>query len=147
MLYDINYRQFMPRLGIVYRLGHSTVVCVAAGLMYSPEQTNNLNILNLNPPFSGSTVYQNDPAHPIATISNPFAGVPVGGGPAALVMLGHLNPSDGNRSMFLNNKIWQWTVSAPRENVLFCQVEMSYRLLACKLPFPSCCIVCIAASR
>ena len=109
VLYDINYRQFMPRLGIVYRLRNTMVLRVASGLFYSPQQTNNFNILNQNPPFSGTTVFQNDAAHPVATISNPFAGVPVGGGPAALTNLGHLNPNDGNRSMYLNNKIWQWT--------------------------------------
>jgi hypothetical protein len=113
-LYDINWKQIMPRLGIVYRLNDRTVVRTGSGLFYSPQQTNNFNILGLNPPFSGSTVFQNDRNNPTATIQNPFAGSPVGGGPAAIVMLGWTKADRDNRSMYLNNKIWQWTVEIER---------------------------------
>jgi len=108
-LYDINWKQIMPRLGIVYRFTDRMVLRMGSGHFYSPQQTNNFNILGLNPPFSGSTVFQNDRNRPTATIQNPFAGSPVGGGPAALVMLGWLKADRDNRSMYLNNKIWQWT--------------------------------------
>ncbi|MBI2686623.1 MAG: TonB-dependent receptor [Acidobacteria bacterium] len=113
-LYDINWKQIMPRLGIVYRVNERTVIRIGSGLFYSPQQTNNFNILGLNPPFSGSTVFQNDRNNPTATIQNPFAGSPVGGGPAAIVMLGWLKADRGNRSMYLNNKIWQWTTEIER---------------------------------
>jgi hypothetical protein len=113
-LYDINWKQIMPRLGIVYRLNERTVVRMGSGLFYSPQQGNNFNILGLNPPFSGSTVFQNDRNNPTATIQNPFAGSPVGGGPAAIVMLGFLKADRDNRSMYLNNKIWQWTTEIER---------------------------------
>jgi hypothetical protein len=113
-LYDINWKQIMPRLGIVYRLGERTVVRTGSGLFYSPQQGNNFNILGLNPPLSGSTVFNNDRTRPTATIQNPFAGSPAGAGPAALVMLGWLKPENGNRSMYLNNKIWQWTTEIER---------------------------------
>lgn len=113
-LYDINTRQFMPRLGIVYRFGERMVLRTGSGLFYSPQQTNNFNILGLNPPFSGSTVFQNDRTRPTATIQNPFAGSPVGAGPAAIVMLGWLKADRDNRSMYLNNKIWQWTLELER---------------------------------
>src|SRR5437764_4384078 len=43
-----------------------------------------------------------------------LAGSPVGGGPAALVMLGYFKADHGNRSMYLNNKIWQWTAEIER---------------------------------
>jgi hypothetical protein len=109
VLYDVNYKQFMPRLGLAYRFGETMVLRMGGGLYYSPQQTNNFNILGLNPPFSGSTVFQNDRTSPTATIQNPFAGSPVGGGPQALVMLGWLQADRGNRSMYLNNSIWQWT--------------------------------------
>jgi hypothetical protein len=109
VLYDINYKQFMPRLGVAYRFSDTMVLRTGGGLYYSPQQTNNFNILGLNPPFSGSTVFQNDRNRPTATIQNPFAGSPVGGGPQALVMLGWLQADRGNRSMYLNNYIWQWT--------------------------------------
>ncbi len=113
-LYDINNRQFMPRLGIVYRFADRTVLRVGSGLFYSPQQTNNFNILGLNPPLSGSTVFNNDRTRPTATIQNPFAGSPAGGGPAAIVMLGWLQPDNQNRSKYLNNKIWQWTAELER---------------------------------
>jgi len=113
-LYDINWKQIMPRIGIVYRLNDRTVVRMGSGLFYSPQQTNNFNILGLNPPFSGSTVFQNDRNNPTATIERPFAGSPVGGGPAAIVMLGWLQADRDNRSMYLNNKIWQWTTEIER---------------------------------
>jgi hypothetical protein len=113
-LYDVNYKQIMPRLGIVYRLGERTVIRTGSGLFYSPQQTNNFNILGLNPPLSGSTVFNNDRTRPTATIQNPFAGSPAGAGPAAIVMLGWLKDDRGNRSMYLNNKIWQWTTEIER---------------------------------
>ena len=75
-LYDISRRQFMPRLGVVYRFSDTTVLRIGAGNFYSPQQTNNFNILGLNPPFSGSTVFNNDRNRPTATIQNPFAGSP-----------------------------------------------------------------------
>lgn len=113
-LYDINWKQIMPRLGIAYRLSDRLVVRTGAGKFYSPQQQNNFSILNLNPPFSGSVVFQNDRTRPTATIANPFLGSPVGGGPAALIMLGNLREDRGNRSMYLNNNIWQWTLEVER---------------------------------
>ncbi len=110
VLYDINWKQFMPRLGLAYRLSNTMVLRAGAGHFYSPQQTNNFNILGLNPPLSGSTVFQNDPRNPTATISNPFAGTPAGAGPAAIVMLGNLQADRNQRSLYLNNDIWQWTL-------------------------------------
>ena len=52
-------------------------------------------------------MFQNDRNQPTATIQNPFLGSPVTGTPAALVMLGYLQP-DG-RSFYKNNHIWQWS--------------------------------------
>jgi hypothetical protein len=113
-LYDVPQKQFMPRLGVVYRFTDRTVLRMGAGNFYSPQQTNNFNILGLNPPLSGSTVFQNDRTRPTATIQNPFAGAPAGGGPAAIVMLGWLQGDRGNRSMYLNNNIWQWSAEIER---------------------------------
>ncbi|MFN3325997.1 MAG: hypothetical protein ACK5AZ_21065 [Bryobacteraceae bacterium] len=100
----------MPRLGIAYRLSNTMVLRTGSGLFFSPQQMNNFNILGLNPPFSGSTVFENNRTNPTATIDNPFAGTPAGAGPAALIMLGHLKADRGNRSLYLNNYIWQWTM-------------------------------------
>jgi hypothetical protein len=110
VLYDVNWKHFMPRLGIAYRITDSMVLRTGSGLYYSPQQTNNFNILGLNPPFSGSIVFQNDRNRPTATIQNPFLGSPAAGGPAALVALGWRQPEKGNRSAYLNNSIWQWTM-------------------------------------
>jgi len=108
-LYDVNARQIMPRLGIAYRLSDTMVLRLGSGAFYSPQQTNNFNILGLNPPFSGSTVFQNDRTTPTATFDRPFAGTPVGGGPQAIVMTGNLQADRDNRSLYLNNDIWQWS--------------------------------------
>ncbi|MGH9656938.1 MAG: hypothetical protein ACRD96_00245, partial [Bryobacteraceae bacterium] len=121
-LYDVAYKQFMPRLGVVYRFTDTMVLRVGAGNFYSPQQTNNFNILGLNPPLSGSTVFNNDRTRPTATIQNPFAGAPAGGGPAAIVALGWLKDSRGNRSMYLNNNIWQWSAEIEKslgQNLVF----------------------------
>ncbi len=106
-LYDINWKQVMPRLGIAYRLSDSMVLRLGSGNFYNAQQTNNFSIMSLNPPFSGSVVFQNDRTRPTATIQNPFLGSPVTGTPAALVMIGYLQ--ENGRSAYRNNDIWQWT--------------------------------------
>jgi hypothetical protein len=64
--------------------------------------------LALNPPFSGSTAFSNDPNRPTASIAQPFLGAPVTGVPATLTVLGFLN--DAGRSKYRNNDIWQWSL-------------------------------------
>ena len=81
------WKQIMPRLGIVYRLNDRTVLRIGSGSILFAAADQQLQHSGLNPPFSGSTVFQNDRNNPTATIQNPFAGSPVGGGPAAIVML------------------------------------------------------------
>jgi hypothetical protein len=107
-LYDINWRQFMPRLGIAYRINDRTVFRTGAGFFYNAQQMNNFQILGLQPPFSGSNVFENDRTNPRATIDNPFAGSSTQS-PAALLMLGNVRTDHNNRSMYLNNDLWQWT--------------------------------------
>ena len=110
-LYDINWKQVMPRIGIAYRLTEKMVFRVGAGQFYNVNQINNFQILNLQPPLSGSNVLQNDRVNPQATLDNPFAGAG-GQAPTALLMLGNIQ-SNG-RSKFLNNDIWQWTAEIER---------------------------------
>ena len=112
-LYDINWKQVMPRLGVAYRLNDTMALRAGAGQYFSPQQLNNFSILNINPPFSGSILFQNDRNNPTATIDNPFAGSVVSG-PAALIALGNLKADDGNRSNYLNNDIWQWTLEVEK---------------------------------
>jgi hypothetical protein len=112
-LYDINWRQVMPRLGIAYRLNDRTVLRTGAGQFYNANQLNNFQILNLQPPLSGSSVIDNDRQNPRGTIDNPFAGSSTQS-PAALLMLGNEQASNGNRSRFQNNDLWQWTAEIER---------------------------------
>jgi hypothetical protein len=112
-LYDINWQQIMPRLGIAYRFADKMVLRTGAGQFYNANQLNNFQILNLQPPEAGSTIYQNNPQNPQGTISNPFAGAPAAAAPQAIEMLGNIDPSTG-RSRFLNNNIWQWTFEIER---------------------------------
>ena len=110
-LYDINWKQVMPRLGVAYRFLDKMVLRMGGGQYYNAQQINNFQILNLQPPLSGSNVLQNDRVNPQATIDNPF---PVVGGsaPTALLMLGNVQAN--GRSNFLNNNIWQWTAEIER---------------------------------
>src|SRR5262249_15831492 len=116
-LYDINWKQIMPRLGVAYRLNETMVLRTGAGQFYSPQQTNNFNILGLNPPLSGSVLFQHDRNPPPATTEHPLAGTQAAAGPAALVMLGNLHADHNNRSLYLNNDIWQWSL----------EIEKSFR--------------------
>jgi len=111
-LYETNKKQIMPRLGIAYRFNDKMVLRMGAGNFYNAQQTNNFSILNLNPPFSGSAVFQNDRNAPTATITDPFRGSPVTGSPAALLMLGFLD--ERGRSRYRNNDIWQWSTEIER---------------------------------
>jgi hypothetical protein len=70
--------------------------------------------------FKSSTCSRHCPAlvfnnnrNPTATIDNPFAGAG-GQSPVALLMFGNIEASHGNRSVFLNNNIWQWTMEIQR---------------------------------
>ncbi len=110
-LYDIPYLQIMPRVGLAWQARSALVVRAGAGQFYNVQQMNNFSILNLQPPFSGSTQYLNDRMNPRATLDNPFAGSPVSQ-PAALITLGNLQ-SNG-RSRYLNNDTWQWTLEVEK---------------------------------
>ena len=112
-LYDVNWKQIMPRLGIAYRINDRTVFRIGAGQFYNANQLNNFQILNLQPPLSGSNVIENDRQNPKATIDNPFAGT-AAQTPTALLMLGNVQASNGNRSRFQNNDVWQWTAELER---------------------------------
>jgi hypothetical protein len=61
--YEAQKTQFMPRLGLAYRLTDDWVIRAGFGIYYNVHQLNNYTILNLNPPLSGSSAFAN-------TISN-----------------------------------------------------------------------------
>jgi hypothetical protein len=77
--YKPSKKQFMPRVGLAYRLTDDWVVRSAFGIYYNVHQLNNYSILNLNPPLSGSSNFANNPVNgvfqPGTTVynfTNPF---------------------------------------------------------------------------
>jgi hypothetical protein len=68
-----NHNQWAPRVGFAYRAGGSWVVRGGAGLYYSPDTTNVITILSLNPPFSTNFTYNASHANPVLTFNNPNA--------------------------------------------------------------------------
>jgi hypothetical protein len=79
--YQAQKKQFMPRIGFAYRLTENWVARGGFGIYYNVHQLNNFSILNLNPPKSGASTFNNSasggriansPTQPILTYSGPF---------------------------------------------------------------------------
>jgi hypothetical protein len=77
--YNPSKKQFMPRVGLAYRLTDDWVIRSAFGTYYNVHQLNNYSILNLNPPLSGSTAFANTisngvlvPGATVYNFTNPF---------------------------------------------------------------------------
>lgn len=77
--YKPSKKQFMPRIGLAYRLTDDWVVRSAFGIYYNVHQLNNYSILNLNPPLSGSSNFANNisnsaffPGSTVYNFTNPF---------------------------------------------------------------------------
>ena len=66
-----NHNQWAPRFGFAYRLGSSWVVRGGFGIYYSPDTTNTVTILSLNPPYGSNFTYNTSRANPVITFSNP----------------------------------------------------------------------------
>ena len=82
--YDAQRTLFMPRVGFAYRWTDDWVFRGGFGIYYNVHQLNNYTILNLNPPKSGSSTFNNatlngkinnSPTQPILTYSAPFGTV------------------------------------------------------------------------
>jgi len=82
--YEAQKTLFMPRLGFAYRWTDNWVVRGGFGIYYNVHQLNNYTILNLNPPKSGSSTFNNiasggrinnQPGQPILTYAAPFGTV------------------------------------------------------------------------
>mgnify|MGYP000075100325 CR=1 FL=1 len=63
---------FMPRIGLAYRLTDDWVIRSGFGIFYNVHQLNNYTILNLNPPLSGSTNFNNDAINQALVNPNQF---------------------------------------------------------------------------
>jgi hypothetical protein len=66
-----NHAQWAPRIGFAYRLGSNWVLRGGIGIYYSPDTTNTITILSLNPPFGSNFSYNTSRANPVMTFSNP----------------------------------------------------------------------------
>jgi hypothetical protein len=66
-----NHNQWAPRFGFAYRVGSGWVVRGGFGIYYSPDTTNTITILSLNPPFGTNFTYNTSRANPVMTFSNP----------------------------------------------------------------------------
>jgi outer membrane receptor protein involved in Fe transport len=71
-LWDQNYKDFSPRIGLAYRIRSNTAIRAGYGMFYFGGQFDNINILQLNPPNGGSLTITNPSLNPIATINNPI---------------------------------------------------------------------------
>jgi hypothetical protein len=79
--YEAQKKQFMPRVGFAYRATDNWVVRGGFGIYYNVHQLNNFSILNLNPPKSGTSTFNNTasggkianaPTQPVLTYGSPF---------------------------------------------------------------------------
>ena len=79
--YEAQKKQFMPRIGFAYRWTDNWVARGGFGIYYNVHQLNNFSILNLNPPKSGTSTFNNSaaggkianaPTQPVLTYTNPF---------------------------------------------------------------------------
>jgi hypothetical protein len=66
-----NHNQWAPRFGFAYRLGPAWVLRGGFGVYYSPDTTNTITILSLNPPYGTNFTYNTSRANPVMTFSNP----------------------------------------------------------------------------
>ncbi|HZT34057.1 MAG TPA: TonB-dependent receptor [Bryobacteraceae bacterium] len=70
-VWNVNHKDFSPRVGFAFSLDNNTVVRGGYGMFYFGGQFDNLNILQLNPPTAGSLTIINPATNPIATIQDP----------------------------------------------------------------------------
>jgi len=66
-----NHVQWAPRVGFAYRVSEAWVVRGGIGIYYSPDTTNTITILSLNPPFGTNFTYNASHANPVISFSNP----------------------------------------------------------------------------
>jgi Carboxypeptidase regulatory-like domain/TonB-dependent Receptor Plug Domain/TonB dependent receptor len=71
--YGVDNRYFMPRLGLAYRLTDKWVIRSGAGWFANVQQMNNMTILALQEPFSGTNGW-NAVDQPAMSIAYPYAG-------------------------------------------------------------------------
>jgi len=128
--YRKDNRYFMPRVGIAYRATPKWVIRTGGGWFANVQQMNNMTILNLQPPYSGTfgfnqvddpaltiegsyggrnytaTTRRFRPGAPVLTLDNPFPGQ---GTAAARTNVLAFTPDNKASS------VWQWSFDIQRE--------------------------------
>ncbi|HLJ13580.1 MAG TPA: carboxypeptidase regulatory-like domain-containing protein [Bryobacteraceae bacterium] len=102
---------FMPRLGLAYRVSDKTVIRSGGGIYYNVQQLNNYTILNLNPPLSGSVPFTNTASNGIIVNSNPITSQnPFGQlSPTSTINANTLNPDN------FEPRVIQWSFGIQRQ--------------------------------
>jgi hypothetical protein len=121
--YKPSKKQFMPRLGLAYRLTDDWVVRSGFGIYYNVHQLNNYTILNLNPPLSGSSQFANTPRNgvlvpgsPVYSFTSPFGAV----NPASPVNANVLNTEN------FQPRVAMWSFDVQRRLPLSTTVTIGY---------------------
>ena len=70
-IWNPGRKDFGPRFGFAYSAPKGIVIRGGYGIFYYGGQTDNVDILQLNPPAAGSLTITNPAINPIATIENP----------------------------------------------------------------------------
>jgi hypothetical protein len=139
--YSTDNRYFMPRVGIAYRVTDKWVIRTGGGWYVNVQQMNNMSILNLQPPFSGTFGFNQvtdtaqvlqyayagqtyniqtrrfRPGSQILTLDNPFPGQ---GTAAARTNVLLFTPD--NRA----SSVWQWSFDIQRELPLNTFMTVAY---------------------
>ena len=120
--YSPEKKNFMPRVGLAYRVSEKTVIRSGYGIFYNVHQLNNYTILNLNPPLSGSTPFSNTASNGIITNSNPITTAnPFGAlSPTSVINANTLNPDN------FEPRIHQWSFGLQRQLPMQSMIDVSY---------------------
>jgi hypothetical protein len=107
--YATDNRYFMPRLGVAYRVTDKWVIRTGAGWFVNAQQMNNMTILDLQPPFSG-TFGWNQVDQPAQVLAYSYGG--------QSYSLQTRKFTEGSQILTLDNPFPGQGTSAARTNVL-----------------------------
>jgi hypothetical protein len=130
-IYNTDYTNVAPRLGMAYRVTDKTVLRVGGGVFYQYQSNNS----NTQYGFSQSTPYNSSTTnglYPSATsftspysLANPFPqGIASATGPGALVNVG--NSFSYNNPSWRSQRTYQWSIAIQRELPFHNNLEVAY---------------------
>ena len=128
--YRTDNRYFMPRIGIAYRATDKWVIRMGGGWFANVQQMNNMTILDLQPPYSGTFGF-NQVDDPALTIPGTYGGVPYTATTrkfrpgSDILTLDNPFPGQGTAAARTNvlaftpdnqaSSVWQWSFDLQRE--------------------------------